>query len=102
MTSTFRRSATSAASLDTLSPRRTRLTLSAIYCESRLATSSLLHAAEDKFTELSHSEVPLQELQAKMGTDAGLWVWEIVRGVDYSEGARASLYAFGESQPTRL
>jgi len=31
-------------------------------------------------------EVELSELQSKLGDDSGTWVWEIIRGLDFSEG----------------
>lgn len=30
--------------------------------------------------------VSLDEMQQKYGEEAGLWVWEIIRGIDFAEG----------------
>ncbi|GAA5902637.1 hypothetical protein JCM6882_009339 [Rhodosporidiobolus microsporus] len=30
-------------------------------------------------------KLPLPELKAKLGDDSGVWLWEIVRGIDYTE-----------------
>lgn len=40
-------------------------------------------------TENRLSGLSLQEMQSTMGADSGMWVWEIIRGVDVSEGASA-------------
>lgn len=33
-------------------------------------------------------KVPLEELQRKFGAEAGLWAWEITRGIDRAEVAK--------------
>lgn len=39
----------------------------------------------------------LAELQAKLGDDSGVWLWEVCRGLDFTEGAHVTLRATGLS-----
>lgn len=36
-------------------------------------------------------DVTLPELQSKLGDDSGTWLWEIIRGLDFSEGGWSRL-----------
>ena len=38
-----------------------------------------------KLTAVTRS-VSVAELQRKMGEESGMWVWEMVRGLDFSDG----------------
>lgn len=38
--------------------------------------------------------VTLPELQSKLGDDSGTWLWEIIRGLDYSEGESSAAERF--------
>lgn len=54
------------------------------------ATVKAVFEAELVGDLLQHS---IGELQTKLGEDSGKFVWEILRGIDYTEGAPESLPA---------
>lgn len=44
----------------------------------------------DELVHLHCSTFSLAELKAKLGDSSGMWLWEIVRGLDYTEGPSIS------------
>lgn len=70
------------ASLATRCRRRTEQILLAICCQS-MSIPAIYDAPADP---LCCSDIGLPEMQAKLGDDSGTWLWEIIRGIDYTEG----------------
>ena len=38
------------------------------------------------------SKFELSELQSKLGDDSGVWLWEVCRGLDFTEGNAFSTF----------
>lgn len=56
-----------------------------IFGKSAFVLAHRLAKLSDAFVCLRN--VPLHDFQSKVGTDSGSWIYNVLRGVEYGEGA---------------